>query len=67
MMTGSQAPDSGKPIAGEQETCEHEWVNILNIESWLGDKQVIRVFVCEHCHAERQEPAHKDNSPHPQA
>jgi hypothetical protein len=24
MMTGSQAPDSGKPIAGEQETCEHE-------------------------------------------
>jgi hypothetical protein len=24
-MTGNQAPDSGKPIAEDAVTCEHEW------------------------------------------
>jgi hypothetical protein len=50
-MTGSQAPDSGKPIA---ECCEHEWQACV---SWYADGSMDCWLECTECHEKQTDVA----------
>ena len=50
-MTGNEAP-GGKPIAGERETCEHEWVyerHTKETDTYYHIWHVTNLLVCKHC------------------